>query len=50
MTPTVSTAEQELTLQSNVTYRFLIRAEVLIVVVGIFMSLVALRLSASRLG
>ena len=50
MTATVSAAEQELTLQSNVTYRFLIRAVVLAVVVGVFMSLVALRLSASPLG
>ena len=39
MTATVSAAEQEHALQSNVTYRFLIRAVVLAVVVGIFMSL-----------
>ncbi len=39
MTPTVSTAEQEQALQSNVTYRFLLRAVVLTVVVGVFMSL-----------
>ena len=50
MTATVSAAEQEHALQSNVTYRFLIRAVVLAVVVGIFRALVALRLSASRLG
>lgn len=39
MTATMSADEQEQALQSNVTYRFLIRAVVLAVVVGIFMSL-----------
>ena len=39
MTATMSADEQEHALQSNVTYRFLIRAVVLAVVVGIFMSL-----------